>query len=129
MSEVQSDLLYTREHEWVQKLSDTLVRVGITDHAQDLLGDIVFVELPQQGLQLKASDPVGSVESVKTVSDIFSPVSGTVSAVNSALEGTPEQINQSPYGDGWMFEVTIAGPQSLEGLMTAAEYQALVDHD
>ncbi|MCD1259382.1 glycine cleavage system protein GcvH [Paenibacillus athensensis] len=129
MSDVHSELLYTREHEWVQKLSDTLVRVGITDHAQDLLGDIVFVELPQQGVSLQASDPAGSMESVKTVSDIFSPVSGVVSAVNSTLEGAPEQINRSPYGEGWMFELTIAGPRSLEGLLSAEEYKALVDYD
>jgi len=129
MSQVQANLLYTKEHEWVQKLSDTVVRVGITDFAQDQLGDIVFVELPKAGTAITANDSIGSVESVKTVSDIFSPVSGKVASVNGALEGSPELVNSSPYGEGWMVEVEISGSDALEGLLTAAEYEAYIGSD
>jgi glycine cleavage system H protein len=129
MSEVQSQLFYTKEHEWVEKLSDTLVRIGITDFAQDQLGDIVFVELPKEGTAITAEESIGSVESVKTVSDIFSPVTGKVTAVNSALEGSPEQVNLSPYGQGWMVEVEVSGPQAFEGLLSAAEYEAFIGSD
>ncbi|KIL39960.1 glycine cleavage system protein H [Gordoniibacillus kamchatkensis] len=126
MSQVPSNLLYTKEHEWVEVLSDTKVRIGITHFAQEQLGDIVFVELPKPGAVIKADESIGSVESVKTVSDIFSPVSGTVAAVNDALETEPEQVNASPYGDGWMAEVDISGPEALNGLLKAAEYEALI---
>ncbi|MFC5449634.1 glycine cleavage system protein GcvH [Paenibacillus aestuarii] len=129
MSQVQANLLYTKEHEWVEKLSDTVVRVGITDFAQDQLGDIVFVELPKTGTAITANDSIGSVESVKTVSDIFSPVSGKVAAINGALEGSPELVNSSPYGEGWMVEVEISGSDALEGLLTAAEYEAYIGSD
>jgi len=124
MSQVSSGLLYTKEHEWVQVLSDTLVRVGITDFAQHQLGDIVFVELPEAGAAVSADESVGSVESVKTVSDIFCPVSGKVSAVNAELEGSPELVNSSPYGEGWMFEIEVSGREALEGLLTAEQYAA-----
>jgi glycine cleavage system H protein len=123
MSQVSSGLFYTKEHEWVQVLSDTLVRVGITDFAQHQLGDIVFVELPAKGAGVAANDSVGSVESVKTVSDIFCPVSGKVTAVNDVLEGSPELVNSSPYGDGWMFEIEISGREALEGLLTSEQYE------
>jgi glycine cleavage system H protein len=126
MSEVQADLLYTKEHEWVQKLSDTRVRIGITDFAQDQLGDIVFVELPKTGTDIKAEESIGSVESVKTVSDIFSPVTGKVTAVNSTLEDSPEFVNTSPYGDGWMVEVEVSGADAFDGLLSAAEYDDFV---
>jgi glycine cleavage system H protein len=126
MSQVPSNLRYTKEHEWVEVLSDTKVRIGITHFAQDQLGDIVFVELPKPGTAIKADDSIGSVESVKTVSDIFSPVSGTVAAVNDALETSPEKVNESPYGDGWMAEVDISGPEALSGLLKPEEYEALI---
>jgi glycine cleavage system H protein len=129
MSQVQANLLYTKEHEWVEKLSDNVVRVGITDFAQDQLGDIVFVELPKTGTSVRADDSIGSVESVKTVSDIFSPVSGKVTAVNSALEGSPELVNNAPFGEGWMVEVEVSGADALEGLLTAAEYEAYIGND
>jgi glycine cleavage system H protein len=129
MSQVQAQLFYTKEHEWVEKLSDTLVRIGITDFAQDQLGDIVFVELPNVGTGISAEESIGSVESVKTVSDIFSPVTGKVTAVNSALEGSPELVNVSPYGDGWMVEVEVAGAEAFDGLLTAAEYEEFVGSD
>ncbi|UJF34411.1 glycine cleavage system protein GcvH [Paenibacillus hexagrammi] len=126
MSQVQANLLYTKEHEWVEKLSDTLVRVGITDFAQDQLGDIVFVELPKVGTTITAEDSIGSVESVKTVSDIFSPVTGKVTNVNSTLEQSPELVNSNPFDQGWMVEVEISGAGALDGLLTAAEYEAYI---
>lgn len=129
MSEVQANLLYTKEHEWVEKLSDTLVRVGITDFAQDQLGDIVFVELPKVGTSVTANESIGSVESVKTVSDIFSPISGKVTAVNSSLEGSPELVNSAPFGEGWMVEVEVSGAEALEGLLTPAEYASYIGND
>jgi glycine cleavage system H protein len=129
MSQVQAQLFYTKEHEWVEKLSDTKVRIGITDFAQDQLGDIVFVELPGTGTEIKVEESIGSVESVKTVSDIFSPVTGKVTAVNSTLEGSPELVNTSPYGDGWMVEVEVAGAEAFEGLLSAAEYEEFVGSD
>lgn len=126
MSNIPSNLLYTKEHEWVEVLSDTKVRIGITHFAQEQLGDIVFVELPKAGSAVKADESIGSVESVKTVSDIFCPVSGTVTAVNDALETAPEQVNASPYGDGWMAEVEVSGPDALSGLLKPEQYEALV---
>ncbi|MBA2941912.1 glycine cleavage system protein GcvH [Paenibacillus sp. CGMCC 1.16610] len=129
MSNVQANLLYTKEHEWVEKLSDTVVRVGITDFAQDQLGDIVFVELPKAGASITANESIGSVESVKTVSDIFSPVSGKVTAVNSSLEGSPELVNSAPFGEGWMVEVEVSGADALEGLLTADEYASYIGNE
>ncbi|CAN7704769.1 glycine cleavage system protein GcvH [Paenibacillus sp. LjRoot153] len=129
MSNVQANLLYTKEHEWVEKLSDTVVRIGITDFAQDQLGDIVFVELPKVGASVTANESIGSVESVKTVSDIFCPVSGKVTAVNSTLEGSPELVNNASFGEGWMVEVEISGPEALEGLLSAAEYSSYIGND
>ncbi|MZQ83523.1 glycine cleavage system protein GcvH [Paenibacillus sp. 5J-6] len=129
MSNVQANLLYTKEHEWVEKLSDTVVRVGITDFAQDQLGDIVFVELPKAGTTITANESIGSVESVKTVSDIFSPVSGKVTAVNGSLEGSPELVNSAPFGEGWMVEVEVSGAEALEGLLTAAEYASYIGNE
>ncbi|TXK85300.1 glycine cleavage system protein GcvH [Paenibacillus sp. N3.4] len=129
MSEVQANLLYTKEHEWVQKLSETKVRVGITHFAQDQLGDIVFVELPKVGASITAEESIGSVESVKTVSDIFSPISGKVTAVNLSLETSPELVNSAPFGEGWIVEAEVSGPEALEGLLTADEYASYIGND
>jgi len=129
MSNVQANLLYTKEHEWVEKLSDTVVRIGITDFAQDQLGDIVFVELPKVGAAVTAHESIGSVEPVKTVSDIFCPVTGKVTAVNSTLEASPELVNSASFGEGWMVEVEISGPEALEGLLSAAEYGSYIGND
>nr|WP_196791986.1 glycine cleavage system protein GcvH [Motilibacter deserti] len=116
------ELRYTPQHEWVR--DGGTVRVGITDFAQDALGDVVFVTLPEVGAQVQAGEPCGEVESTKSVSDVYSPVTGTVTARNEALEATPELINSDPYGDGWMFEVEAADAGQLDGLLDADAYAA-----
>jgi len=128
MSEVLDNLLYSEEHEWAQQGEGRVVRVGITDHAQHLLGDIVFVEFPEVGAAITSGDSVGSIESVKTVSELYSPVTGTVTKINDALEASPELLNEQPYGDGWIFEVEIAGEfaEAAPGLLDAAAYRELV---
>lgn len=122
-------LKYTEEHEWLATTAATTVRVGITDYAQQQLGDVVFVELPEVGKAVSAGDPVGEVESTKSVSEIFAPVDGEVTAVNSALDGQPELINSDPFGEGWILELTVSGADALNGLMDAAAYQALTEKD
>jgi glycine cleavage system H protein len=121
---IPDDLQYTDAHEWVRDLGDGVVRVGITDHAQTQLGDVVFVQLPDVGADLDAGSAVGEVESTKSVSDLFAPVSGTVVAVNTALSDTPELINSAPYEDGWMLDMRVK--DSPEGLLDAAAYRELV---
>jgi glycine cleavage system H protein len=116
------DLKYTTDHEWVRVMSDTTVRFGITDYAQDALGDIVYVSLPDSGASVKAGDACGEVESTKSVSDVYAPVTGTVSNRNEALAATPEVINADPYGEGWMLEVDISDPGELDGLLDSAGY-------
>jgi glycine cleavage system H protein len=120
--EYPEDLRYTTEHEWVRTVGDR-VRVGITAYAQDALGDIVYVSLPETGSAISAGGPVGEVESTKSVSDLYAPVSGTVVERNESLEATPELVNSDPYGQGWMFEVEPADPDALEGLLTADQYR------
>ena len=116
---------YTREHEWV-RVEGQLATVGITEHAQKELGDIVFVELPKPGDKLEAGKPCGTVESVKAVSDIYSPVSGEVTEVNTALTDTPEWINQDPHGKAWMIRVKLASPAPPGQLLSAAQYEQYV---
>ena len=116
---------YTREHEWVAVDGDHAT-IGITDHAQEELGDIVFVELPKVGARIDAGKPCGSVESVKAVSDIFSPVSGDVTEVNAALAESPEWINQEPHGKAWMVKVKLASASEVASLMTAEQYEQYV---
>lgn len=123
--EFPEDLRYSKEHEWVRVEGGTAV-IGITDFAQDELGDIVFVELPEAGKTTQANDTFGVAESVKTVSDLYCPVAGEVVEVNSALEDEPERVNNSPYGDGWMIKVKMSDPSQADGLMTAADYKAMV---
>jgi glycine cleavage system H protein len=129
VSEIPPDLYYTSEHEWVQRLGDDTVRVGITDFAQSSLGDVVFVQLPDAGAEVSAGDSFGEVESTKSVSDLYSPLTAKVVAVNGDLEGSPQLVNSDPYGEGWLIELQ-AAPQSLEddlrGLLDAERYQALV---
>lgn len=118
------DLSYTAEHEWVRRGDDGTVRVGITSYAQDALGDVVFVTLPEVGSDVTPGSACGEVESTKSVSDIFAPVAGTVSARNDALDANPELVNSDPYGQGWMFEVRPTDPSAVDGLMDADAYQA-----
>ena len=117
------DLKYTPEHEWVREGSPA-VRVGITEFAQDALGDIVYVSLPEVGTAIEAGTSVGELESTKSVSDVYAPVTGAVTARNEALDSTPELVNSDPYGEGWLFEVELADAGQLAGLMDAAAYQA-----
>jgi glycine cleavage system H protein len=124
---IPEDLRYTDAHEWVRDLGDGVVRIGITDHAQSQLGDVVFVQLPSAGEEVAAGAAVGEVESTKSVSDIYSPVAGTVAAVNEALDANPELVNSGPYEEGWMFEVRLAGdaPGLPDDLLDAAAYREL----
>lgn len=127
MSEIPAGLKYTKSHEWVEELSDGTVRVGITDHAQELLGDMVYVELPEVGAEVHAGQECAVVESVKAASDVYSPVSGEVVAVNEQLADTPELVNQDPYGDGWIMQVRLGNDQELGELMSADDYAAMVE--
>jgi glycine cleavage system H protein len=122
------DLKYTAEHEWVRTPGESAgsVRIGITDYAQDALGDIVYVQLPELGATVNAGDAVGELESTKSVSDVYSPVSGEVVARNEALDATPELVNNDPYGDGWLFEVAVAEGGETSELMDAAAYAETV---
>jgi glycine cleavage system H protein len=129
---VPDDRRYTDQHEWALVQSSdggSVVRVGITDHAQDALGDIVFVQLPAVGDEVSPGNPMGEVESTKSVSDVYAPVPGTVTAVNDALTDAPETINADPYGAGWLVEIAVdgGGGDPTDGLLDAAAYQSLVD--
>ncbi|HLT47364.1 MAG TPA: glycine cleavage system protein GcvH [Rubricoccaceae bacterium] len=123
------DCRYTKEHEWVRLGDDGLATVGITDYAQQELGDIVFVELEPVGTALDAEAPFGNVEAVKTVSELFAPVAGTIEAVNEDLDGAPEKVNEDPYGEGWMVKIRPANPADVDGLMTADEYKHMIGAD
>jgi glycine cleavage system H protein len=125
MSTVPGDLRYTKEHEWVRREGDR-ARVGITDYAQEQLGDVVFVELPKVGARVTAAKPFGVVESVKAVSDLFAPVSGEVVEVNEALERKPDAVNGDPYGDGWMIIIKMTNPAEHDGLLAAPAYEQLI---
>jgi glycine cleavage system H protein len=126
MSNVPGDLKYTRTHEWVRSLPDGTLEIGITDHAQDALGDLVFVEVPEAGRRLEAGEPCAVVESVKAASDVYSPVAGEVTAANSALASTPELINQDAFGAGWMMRVRPVNAALLAELMSPADYAAML---
>lgn len=121
---IPDELRYTAEHEWVRGGGDT-VRVGITDHAQEALGDIVFVTLPEVGTEVEAGQSLGEVESTKSVSDIYAPISGEVVARNDVLDARPELVNADPYGEGWMIEVRPADPAAVDSLLDAAAYGKL----
>ncbi|HZA32947.1 MAG TPA: glycine cleavage system protein GcvH [Propionibacteriaceae bacterium] len=122
MSDYPEDLKYSTEHEWVRSGNTATVRIGITSYAADELGDIVYVSLPQVGETVEAGDACGELESTKSVSDVFSPVGGVVTAVNPALEANPETINADPYGDGWLFELDLDDEADLESLLDADAY-------
>ena len=125
MSKVPGDLRYTKSHEWVREEGALLV-VGITDHAQDLMGDMVFVELPKPGTRLDAGKECAVVESVKAASDVYAPVAGEVTAVNEALASAPETLNTDPYGNGWLFKVKPADPGAAHTLLDASAYETLL---
>lgn len=127
MSEFPEDLKYAESHEWARMQADGTVVVGITDHAQEELGDIVYIELPELGAEAHTGAEIAVVESVKAASDIYSPVSGEIIEINSALEDEPETVNHSPYADGWLFIVQASEPQDLEELMNAEDYQSMID--
>ena len=128
MSNVPAELSYTSEHEWVSALTaEGTVRVGITDHAQDALGDVVYVDLPSVGDSVAAEESFGEIESTKSVSDLFAPISGEIVAVNEGLEDDPAQVNSDPYGEGWIVEISPENADDLANLLTAEGYQAELD--
>lgn len=124
---VPGELRYSTDHEWVRVDQGGRVRVGITDYAQDALGDVVFIDLPPVGTTVAPGAVFGEVESTKSVSELFAPLSGTVVAVNDELEVAPERVNEDPYGDGWICEIELSDPAELDDLMDAASYSALIE--
>ena len=123
---IPQDIKYTKEHEWIKMIDDEHAYIGITDFAQSELGDIVFVDINTEGQTLEAETVFGTVEAVKTVSDLFLPVAGTITEVNPALEAQPELVNNDPYGEGWMIKMTVDNPEDVNNLMDAAAYEKLV---
>jgi glycine cleavage system H protein len=126
---VPDDLRYTAEHEWVLLNAEGTVRIGVTDYAQTQLGDVVYIQLPPLGNSVAAGEPVGEIESTKSVSDVFAPVEGEVVARNDALEDSPDLVNSDPYGAGWMIEITPAQAAAVDSLMIAEEYRSLIGED
>ena len=124
--QLPDDLRYSSDHEWV-RIDGNRARVGITDYAQDALGDVVYVQLPEVGTTVSAGDAIAEVESTKSVSDIYAPVSGTIVEVNADLADAPERLNEDPYGEGWIFVVAVDDAASVDGLLDAAAYRALVE--
>ena len=129
MSEVPLELGYAATHEWAKQDEEGLIVIGISDHAQDALGDIVYVELPEVGQQIVAGEEAGVVESVKAASDIYAPVSGAVEEINEGLEDSPETVNQDPYGDGWFFKLKVTDERELDDLLDADAYQELCESE
>lgn len=129
MSEIPAELRYTRDHEWVREEDDGTLTVGVTDHAQQALGDLVFVELPDEGQESAAGDACAVVESVKAASDVYAPVAGTVAAVNETLEDQPELVNESPYAEGWLFRLQPADGREVEDLLDAESYTKLLEEE
>lgn len=124
---VPEELKYTPEHEWIASTGDDTVRIGITDHAQNQLGDVVFVDLPTVGTQMSAGGAFGEVESTKSVSEVFAPLAGEIVGRNDALESSPELVNSDPYGQGWLVEIRLSDPAKLDELLDAAGYRSLID--
>lgn len=129
MSEVPSDLKYTRDHEWLRLEDDAVVTIGITDHAQAQLGDLVFVEVPETGSSLGAGDAAAVVESVKAASDVYAPVAGEVVGANEQLDESPELVNNDPFGEGWIYKLRVENPAALDELMSAADYEAFAESE
>lgn len=128
MANTPQDLSYTQDHEWVRVKGEEAT-VGITDHAQQQLGDIVYVELPKVGDKFETSEPFGSIESVKAVSEIFMPLSGTVAQVNDTLKDSPELVNEDPYGDGWLIRIKIDKPSQVDALLTSIAYEDYIKEE
>ena len=128
MANTPEDLSYTKDHEWV-RVKGEQATVGITDHAQNQLGDVVYVELPKVGDSFEAAEPFGSVESVKAVSEIYMPLGGTVVEVNDTLNDAPERVNEDPYGAGWMIRIRMENPSQVDALLTAAEYEDYIKEE
>lgn len=128
MANTPEDLSYTKDHEWV-RVKENLATVGITDHAQHQLGDVVYVELPKIGDKFEASEPFGTVESVKAVSEVYMPLAGSVVEVNESLNDSPEQVNEDPYGEGWMIRIKIDNPSQVDALLTAIEYEDYIKEE
>ncbi|NNC23416.1 glycine cleavage system protein GcvH [Salinisphaera sp. USBA-960] len=129
MGERPDNYRYTQSHEWVAPAEDGTARIGITDHAQSSLGDLVFVELPEVGTSFNAGEQVAVVESVKAASDIYAPVAGEIASVNETLEDAPEQVNEDPFGEGWLFELKLESEEATESLLDAAAYKEVADAD
>jgi len=129
MSDIPSDLQYVASHEWIRDEGDGVVTIGVTDHAQDLLGDVVFVELPDAGVEFANGDDIGVVESVKAASDIYAPLSGEVVAVNDELQDSPELVNSDPYGDGWFIKIRLSAPEELGELLDADGYSEVCESE
>ena len=129
MSNIPKELRYTATHEWVRPEGDGVFTVGITEHAQDLLGDMVFVELPDVGDEVSTGDDIVVAESVKAASDVYAPISGEIVAVNEDLEDSPELVNSDPYGDGWMFKIKADDAAEVEGLLDAEGYENSIDEE
>ena len=125
--QIPDDLLYTEEHEWIRPVGDSLVRIGITDYAQDQLGDVVYVELPEVGKEVAKDDVLVEVESTKSVGEVYAPFAGTVTDVNESISASPELVNQSPYEDGWLVLMNVEGEIPTEGLLNAGQYRDLTE--
>jgi glycine cleavage system H protein len=125
--QIPEDLLYNDEHEWIQRKDGSVVRIGISDYAQDQLGDVVFVELPVDGSTVAKNDLLVEIESTKSVGEVYAPFAGTVAAINQAVADSPELVNTSPYGEGWLVEIEVTGEFSEEGLVDAAAYKDLTE--
>ena len=126
MANVPADLKYTKTHEWVRSLPDGTLEIGITDHAQHALGDLVFVEVPESGREVRAGEPCAVVESVKAASDVYSPIAGGITAGNGELRNAPELVNQDPYGTGWLMRLKPADARAVGTLMSASDYEAML---
>ncbi|MCG6886523.1 MAG: glycine cleavage system protein GcvH [Proteobacteria bacterium] len=129
MSNIPQELRFTKSHEWIRREEDDTLTIGITDHAQALLGDLVFVDIPEVGEECAVGDDVAVVESVKAASDVYAPITGEIAAVNEKLADTPELLNQDPYGDGWIFKIKPADENDYDGLMDADAYQEIIAED
>ncbi|MGA7799833.1 MAG: glycine cleavage system protein GcvH [Gammaproteobacteria bacterium] len=129
MSDLPADLKYTKTHEWLRAESDGSVTVGITEHAQDQLGDMVYVELPDTGRSVAVDEACAVVESVKAASDVYAPIAGEIVAVNEALADSPEKVNQAPYGDGWLLRIQPESADALDAMLDVGGYQALLDSE